>query len=221
MAELEFRWGPFRSGDLPVLLGDEPPVPWPTPSIRQDASTEPAQLRWAAIGGKLVATIAIAAGKWDEINAYQLIVGSEICVDGLQFLARLPVFGYDTEIFEIGFKGACWVIDGRIPSNPVGCQLYDEETGKYQVQLMPWAQEYHASVYPVLEPIMPDMGALTGLYVSLMTPKGPAEARLLEVTAYDLAFVDYKGQLSDVWGQTKGETTFLNREAVVNIGLAG
>ena len=221
MAKAEFSWGPFRSGGLPALLGEGPPTPWPTPRIRQNVPTEPAQLRWVALDGKLIATIPIAAGKWDELGAYQLIVGSEICVDGLRFLARLPVFGYDTEIFDLGFNGACWAIDGRIPSNPVGCLIHDAGTGRSQVQLMPWAQEYHASVYPVLDPIMPDMEALTGLYVSLMTPKGPAEARLLEVTAYDLAFVDYKGQLSDVWGQTKGETTFLNREAVVNIGLAG
>ena len=89
------------------------------------------------------------------------------------------------------------------------------------MQLMPWAREYHASLYPVLEPIMPDIEALVGLRVSLMTPKGSAEGRLLEVTDYDLAFVDYKGKFSDEWGQPKEETTFLNREAVVNIGLAG
>ena len=221
MAELEFRWGPFRSGDLPGLLGVEPPAPWPTPSIGQNAPTEPAQLRWVVLGGKLLATVPIAAGKWNDLNAHQLISGTEVYIDGLRFLVRLPVFGYDTVIFDLEFAGARWAIDGRIPSNPVGCLIHDTGTGKYQMELIPWAREYRAPLYPILEPIMPDLDALTGLHVSLMTPKGPAEARLLEVTAYDLAFADYKGQLSDEWGRAKGDTTFLSREAVVNIGLAG
>lgn len=221
MAKLGFAWGPFRSGDLPGLLGEAPPALPPVPSDSQYVPTEPAQLQWVVLGGKLFATVPIAAGKWKELKAHQLIAGTEICVNGLRFLARLPVFGYDTEIFDFGVGSACWVIDGSAPSNPVSCLMHDKDTGKYQLDWMPGAQGAYLPIYPVLEPIMPDMEALVGLHVSLMTPERPAEARLMEVTAYDLAFVDYKGQLSDVWGQTKGETTFLNREAVVNIGLAG
>lgn len=221
MSKLGFAWGPFRSGGLSDLIGEAPLPAQPIPSNRQNASTEPAQLRWAVLGGKLFATVAIASGKWNDIKAFQLIAGTEVCVDGLHFLMRLPVFGYDTEISDLEWDGACWVIDGSVPSNPVSCLMRDPETGKYQLDWMPEARRYRLPIYPVLEPIMPDMEALVGLHVSLMTPKGPAEARLLEVTAYDLACADYKGQISDEWGRTGGATTFLSREAVVNIGLAG
>lgn len=219
MAKVDFAWGPFRSGDLPGLLGEVPPAPQPGFSGGQYVPTEPAQLRWVVLGGKLFATVPIAAGKWNELNAHQLIAGTEVCIDGMRFLMRLPVFGYDIEIFEFGLEGACWVIDGSIPSNPVSCLIRDEETGKYKLDWLPWAREYSLPLYPVLEPILPAIEALAGLHVSLMTPNGPAEARLLEVTTYDLALTDYEGPLSDEWGRT-GEMTFLSREAVVNIGLA-
>lgn len=119
MDRSEFRWGPFRSGDLPGLLGEAPPALPPVPSDSQYVPTEPAQLQWVVLGGKLFATVPIAAGKWKELKASQLIPGVEICVNGLRFLMRLPVFGYDTEIFNSKRQGsswACWAIDGRIPS---------------------------------------------------------------------------------------------------------
>lgn len=98
MAKMDFAWGPFRSGDLPGLLREVPPAPHPVLSGGQYVPAEPAQLRWVVLGGKLFATVPIAAGKWNELNAHQLIAGTEICVDGLRFLVRLPVFGYDTDI---------------------------------------------------------------------------------------------------------------------------
>lgn len=219
MAKMDFAWGPFRSGDLPGLLREVPPAPHPVLSGGQYVPAEPAQLRWVVLGGKLFATVPIAAGKWNELNAHQLIAGTEICVDGLRFLVRLPVFGYDTDIFDLEWRGSCWVIDGRNPSNPVSFLLHDAGTGKYHLKWLPWAREYSLPLYPVLEPILPAIEALAGLHVSLMTPNGPAEARLLEVTTYDLALTDYEGPLSDEWGRT-GVMTFLSREAVVNIGLA-
>ena len=45
MAKIDFAWGPFRSGDLPGLLGEVPPTPQPVLSSGQYVPMEPEQLR--------------------------------------------------------------------------------------------------------------------------------------------------------------------------------
>ena len=226
-----FNLGMLTANGFPAsastLVGETPHLELVDPIPDQSQAT----VQWALVGRKLYARGTLGRVTWRALECSNLDTkeGHKVRIEGMEFILRLPKVGADRELSDLTWFGNCWalswdpflgedsfIVRGRIIRNAEENSMMFEAMG-YEDRDM----DQRMQLIPVLEPIMPDMEALTGLYVSLMTPKGPAEARLLEVTAYDLAFVDYKGQLSDVWGQTKGETTFLNREAVVNIGLAG
>lgn len=70
----------------------------------------------------------------------------------------------------------------------------------------------------VLEPILPDLSALTGKKVSVLTPLGKGTGVLREASDYDFVLADYDGILNPAWNRTTGTETLLRQDAVINIG---
>lgn len=180
---------------------------------------ESAQMHWIAAGGKLFATTPIREVDWDCVHRSGVDIGQQVRVDGMRFTMRLPVFGYDMELDELGWLWGCWAQDSTAAGKR--CQLWRSAIdGKTNAMWLSGNMTQKLVLYPVLKPRMPDLNVMAGLHhINMMTPAGPAKCDLKDITDYDIVCTNYEGQLDEVWSRQEGDVTFLTREVILNAGF--
>ena len=147
----------------------------------------------------------------------------------MEFILRLPKIGADKRLSELTWFGDCWalnrdpflgddsfVVRGRIIRNAGGNTMMFENVGYEDRDL-----DRRLQLIPVMEPIVPLLESLEGLYVGLLTPSGAAKAVLCEVTPYDLVCANYSGPLDSIWGRSVRGLTYIRRDIVLNAGAFG
>lgn len=210
-----------------TLVGEAPhlelidPIPGPSQ----------ATVQWALVGRKLFARGTLGRVTWRALKRSNLDAkdGHKVCIEGMEFILRLPKIGADRELSELTWFGDCWALDrdpylgedsfivrGRIIRNGEENTMMFEAMG-YEDRDM----DQRMQLIPVMEPIMPLLESLEGLYVGLLTPSGAARAVLYEVTPYDLVCANYSGPLNSIWGRSVRGKTYIRRDVVLNAGAFG
>lgn len=229
----------FRTFDLGMLTANGFPVPAgnlvgeaphlelvdPIPNQKQ------AVVQWVLVGQRLFAAGPLGRVTWRALECSGLDTkeGHKVFVEGMEFILRLPKIGADREIPWLPWLNGCWAlgrdvtfgedsffIHGRIIRSEEENTLMFEKAGYEERNLSRRLQ-----LTPVLEPVMPLLESLEGLYVGLLTPGGSAKAVLCEVTSYDLVCDNYSGPLDPIWGRSARGKTYIRRDVVLNAGAFG
>ena len=197
-----------------ALIGD---LPWI--DIQGSNDKFPAtQLKWAASGGKLFGRTRIGPVDWATICQSGLNNGHDVVVDNMRFFCRLPDISDGRPAWPGQWMDDFWAtgkdskrgmirrMRGVAPPGPDLIWMPESvETAKHVLVL-------------VLEPILPDLSALTGKKVSILTLLGKGNGVLREASDYDFVLADYDGILNPSWSRTTGTETLLRQDAVINIG---
>lgn len=190
-----------------------------------------ATVQWALVGRKLFARETLGRVTWRTLKHSNLDTkeGHTVCIEGMEFILRLPKIGADKKLSELTWFGDCWalgrdtflgkdsfIVRGRIVRNGEENTMMFEAMG-YEDRDM----DRRLQLIPVMEPIVPLLESLEGLYVGLLTPSGAAKAVLCEVTPYDLVCANYSGPLDSIWGRSVRGLTYIRRDIVLNAGAFG
>lgn len=226
-----FHLGMLTANGFPTsastLVGEAPHLELVDPIPDQSQ----AAVQWALIGRKLFARGTMGRVTWRALKHSNLDTkeGHTVCIEGMEFILRLPKIGADKRLSELTWFGDCWalnrdpflgddsfVVRGRIIRNAGGNTMMFENVGYEDRDL-----DRRLQLIPVMEPIMPLLESLEGLYVGLLTPSGAAKAVLCEVTPYDLVCANYSGPLDSIWGRSVRGLTYIRRDIVLNAGAFG
>lgn len=226
-----FHLGMLTANGFPAsastLVGEAPHLELLDPISDQSQAT----VEWALVGRKLFARGTLGRVTWRALKQSNLDTreGCKVRIEDMEFILRLPKVGADRELSELTWFGDCWALDrdpflgedsfivrGRIIRNEEENTMMFENMGYEDRNL-----DRRLQLLPVMEPIMPLLESLEGLYIGLLTPSGAAKAVLREVTPYDLVCDNYSGPLDSIWGRSARGLTYIRRDVVLNAGAFG
>lgn len=226
-----FNLGMLTANGFPAsastLVGETPHLELVDPIPDQSQAT----VQWALVGRKLYTRGTLGRVTWRALECSNLDTkeGHKVRIEGMEFILRLPKVGADRELSDLTWFGNCWalswdpflgedsfIVRGRIIRNAEENSMMFEAMG-YEDRDM----DQRMQLIPVMEPIMPLLESLEGLYVGLLTPSGAAKAVLCEVTPYNLVCDNYSGPLDSIWGRSVGGKTYIRRDVVLNAGAFG
>ena len=177
-------------------------------------------LTWNIGNGKLIQSNLCSKCRLPDIIHSGLIAGKDVTIDGLKFLARIPVLEEDTALcgkFQIT-RASYWAYSTEQMEQQPFTLMPGEDPAS--IVIAGPANEY---LRLVLTPIRPNLEDLVGKRVRLLLNSCIITAHLQEIDTYDLTCTRVNicnGQISNTYAQWHAdlETLYIARDAVVNAG---
>lgn len=213
---------PFRNNWL-VEDPEDPSLPTPdgyTIHIGDSKMHAHNTLTWNIGNGKLIQSNLCSKRRWPDIIRSGLIAGKEVTIDGLKFLAKIPVLEEDTVLcgkFQIT-RSSYWAYSTKQMEQQPFTLMPGEDPAP--VVIAGPANEY---LRLVMTPICPNLEDLVGKRVRLLLNSCIITAHLQEIGTYDLTCTRVEicnGRISNTYAQWRAdlETLYIARDAVLNAG---
>lgn len=216
--ENRFSFGTLTVDGFPclprALIGDLPRI-----DIQGSNEQFPAtQLNWAASRGKLLGRTRIGPVDWATVCESRLNNGHDVIVDNMRFFCRLPDISDGRPVWPWQWMDDFWATGKDFKRGMLRRVRGVASPGPDLIWMPEPAEVAKHVLVLVLEPILPDLSALVGKKVFVLTPLGIGTAVLQEVSDYDIVLDRYSGSLDNAWGTIAGGKAVLRRDAVLNIG---